>query len=197
MSLIDLKPPPPSILCKTIMTNSFRAFGIILFLATCLWQPKSSCGSDPESLVVNLKVIRRDLNGGIDIPAVDKIAHSALLLSTDDPGVGSRKSFVLEYLGDGKVYLTPAELELQSTDERRSTMVIRAYGFDTGTNNPKKFTWKGQLRGVNFKRGDNLSPEGLKLKMEEIVGDAKYHLTEHNCHIVQEALRRSLGLKVD
>jgi hypothetical protein len=154
----------------------------------------SAYSKDPEPLVTNIKVIRRGLEP-LTVKA-ERGAHSALLLTTDNPGAGSGGTYVLEYMGDSNVYLTPAKLEIKSIDEADSTMEIEADGFDATAGKVKRYSWTSQLRGANFKRTDNHTPEGLKASMEEVAGISKYDLFKHNCHKVQEALRRKLRLDV-
>ena len=164
-------------------------------LASMFWVSVAH-SRDPEPLVVNVKVIRRALDIGGNAGTVRDWAHSAVLLTTDNVGIGSRGSFVLEYTKGG-VTLTPANLKLVATDEKNSTMKIKADGYDFNGKKVNRYEWTSQLRGVNLSRTKNYSPEGLKQIMHDVVGNNEYDIRRHNCHDVQEEFRRRIGLTVD
>lgn len=129
----------------------------------------------PSSTVTNIYVIRRNL---ANIPAKGPIAHSGLLMRTDD-----NKYYILEY----------------GVESDQNTVTIRSISADSITD--KTFVdgdhvWDKQTFGANI-REKNVKAEEVKNLMEKCVAALPYDLKYWNCHVAQENTRRKLGLTVE
>lgn len=129
-------------------------------------------------------VIRRNLSF---IPHVCVLAHSGLILEMKDG-----RQCVLEYMGDGRAHLYDARpSSTRNCWFGRSCKVLKMKDY-TG----KQYTWTRQKYGVAFpRRQGTVSPQAAYKKMQSIMG-YRYNLLKNNCHLAQEKLRRSWGMRV-
>ncbi|XP_031569832.1 uncharacterized protein LOC116304267 [Actinia tenebrosa] len=145
-----------------------------------------SCSS--TRLIRRVYVVRRSLRiyNAFNILRVCHLAHSGLILEMEDG-----KQCVLEYMGDGKSHLYDARPSRTTNcwfGRKCKKLVMKD---DQG----QTYTWTRQKTGTPLPRLRRVTPQAAQSKMKNLMGST-YNLLNNNCHLAQEKLRRSWGLKV-
>lgn len=141
-----------------------------------------------ESKVEHVFVIRRNLSDIKNIPK-DKgvVSHSALLLKNQNG-----EFFVLEYMGDSKVYLTATKQKVirEYKDEKFAHVELNGRYDQSVT----VINWTRQLEGSAVE--PKYTPKELKDLMEREMKEYSVWKKEY-CHTAQERVRTFLGIKVE
>lgn len=176
---------------------------LILFGLMAIFLGESTASADTrssnfESATANhVYVVRRPLGSPTEWEPLTnrwKLVHSALLLKTSD-----KRFALLEYMEDGKTYLTEVSPSIVKEHVNDGYVVIRMKGQyvdpDRDGDSPIEFRWTRQLKGTKLAESHSLAD--LKKKMNELMAGKPYSLLKHNCHVAQEKLRKAIGLKVN
>jgi hypothetical protein len=127
-------------------------------------------------------VVRRALDSGL--PRIRQLAHSGLLLHTTDG-----QFFLLEYMDDGKAYLTGVEIKTLET--KADHKIVRMPGRTTG--GTSDFLWTCQLNGKPLV-GKEYTPKDIQRMMNELMNGRYDILNQEHCHAAQELVRKRLQI---
>ncbi|HBE72005.1 MAG TPA: hypothetical protein DDW52_28025 [Planctomycetaceae bacterium] len=183
--------------------NLHSGFQLLCICFCSILLDSSQAAADPttseflDSKVNHVYVVRRPLGSPTEWEPLTnrwKLVHSALILKTAD-----KRFALLEYMEDGKTYLTEVSPRIVKEHVDDGYVVIRMKGQyvdpDRDGDGPIEFRWTRQLKGTKLAETHSLAD--LKKKMHELMAGKPYSLLKHNCHVAQEKLRKSIGLKVD